>query len=354
MSLSGVRRWVMGSAVGLVVLAGSACAEVPASTSPGQYASRAEVKSFAAETAKSTGIPLAQIQQWLNAAEYQPSIIAAMNRPAESKTWGEYRPIFLTQKRIDAGVDFWNEHAAALQQAADRYRVDPQIIVAIVGVETFFGQRMGNYRLLDALATLGFDYPKRGAFFRGQLKDLFVLANKEHLDLSEAKGSYAGAMGMPQFIPSSYLAYAVDGNGDGRVDLFHSDADVFASVANYFAEHGWVDHAPVAFEVTLDARQQAAVASQLNTGRDLKPKWTAGALRQLGVTLPKDLFLPDNEKLMLFTLTDGDKVAYWIGLNNFYVITRYNYSVLYAMAVWQLGQAIADARRAQMTTGQRE
>lgn len=337
----------------MLSLAGSACAEVPTQPVTGHYASRADVRSFAVETAKTTGIPLSQIQQWLDAAQFQPSIISAMNRPAESKTWGEYRPIFITPKRIDAGVDFWNEHAAALQKAADQYGVDPQIIVAIVGVETFFGQRMGNYRLVDALATLGFDYPKRGAFFRGQLKDLFVLASKEHLDLNEAKGSYAGAMGMPQFIPSSYLAYAVDGNGDGRVDLFHNDADVFASVANYFAEHGWVDHAPVAFEVQLNAQQQAAVASQLNTGRALKPKFTAGGLRQLGVALPKDMFLPDNEKLMLFTLTDGDNAAYWVGLNNFYVITRYNYSVLYAMAVWQLGQAIAQARQAQMTSGQR-
>ena len=348
-----VRRGILAAMVALASLAGSACAEVPMQAVPGQYSSRADVRSFAVQTAQSTGIPLAQIQQWLDAAKFQPSIISAMNRPAESKTWGEYRPIFITQKRIDAGVDFWNEHAAALQQAADRYHVDPQIIVAIVGVETFFGQRMGSYRLIDSLATLGFDYPKRGAFFRGQLKDLFVLASQQHLDLNEARGSYAGAMGMPQFIPSSYLAYAVDGNGDGRIDLFHSDADVFASVANYFAEHGWVDHAPVAFEVSLNARQQAAVANQLNTGRDLKPQWTAGQLRQLGIILPKDLFLPDNEKLMLFTLTDGDKVSYWVGLNNLFVITRYNHSVLYAMAVWQLGQAIADARQAQMTVGQR-
>ncbi len=346
-----MRRWAWWVAVAAMSLAGVACAAVPTQPEPGHYATRADVRAFAADTAKSTGIPLAQIQQWLDAAQYQPSIIAAMTRPAESKTWGEYRPIFITPKRIEAGVDFWNEHAAALSQAAERYGVDAQTIVAIVGVETFFGQRMGNYRLIDALATLGFDYPKRGAFFRGQLKDLFVLAQKEHLDLNEARGSYAGAMGMPQFIPSSYLAYAVDGNGDGRADLFHSDADVFASVANYFAEHGWVNHAPVAFEVTLDARQQAAVAGQLNSGRDLKPKLTAGALRQLGIALPKDLFLPDTEKLMLFTLTDGDKVAYWVGLNNFYVITRYNYSVLYAMAVWQLGKAIQAARQAQLSAG---
>lgn len=349
-----MHRWAWGGVLGVLSLLGAACAAVPAQPESGHYATRADVRAFAADTAKASGIPVAQIQQWLDAAQYQPNIIAAMERPAESKTWGQYRPIFITPKRIEAGVDFWNEHAAALRQAADRYGVDPQIIVAIVGVETFFGQRMGNYRLIDALATLGFDYPKRGAFFRGQLKDLFVLAQKERLDLNDARGSYAGAMGMPQFIPSSYLAYAVDGNGDGRVDLFHSDADVFASVANYFAEHGWVDHAPVAFEVRLDARQQAAVTNQLNSGRDLKPKITAATLRQLGIVLPQNLFLPDNEKLMLFTLTDGDKVAYWVGLNNFYVITRYNHSVLYAMAVWQLGQAIKAARDAQMPAGDQQ
>ncbi|OYV26686.1 MAG: hypothetical protein B7Z82_07155 [Halothiobacillus sp. 20-54-6] len=148
-------------------------------------------------------------------------------------------------------------------------------------------------------------------------------------------------------MPSSYLAYAIDGNGDGKRDLWHSDADIFASVANYFSEHGWVLGGPVGFQV--DVQNTAAVTDYLNEGRNLKPKITIGQMRQFGIALPKDLYLPDSEKVMLFTLTGLDKIEYWVGLNNFYVITRYNHSTLYAMAVWQLGQAITAARAATTT-----
>ncbi len=311
---------------------------------PGNYAARPDVREFAHEAAQKTGLPQAEIQQWLDAAKYQQSIVDAMNRPAESKTWAQYRPIFITPKRITTGVAFWNEHAAELEAISKKYRVSPAIIVAIVGVETFYGQRMGTYRVIDALATLGFDYPKRGAFFRGQLADFFTLAAKEGIDLNTALGSYAGAMGMPQFIPSSYLDLAVDGDGDGRCDLWHSDADVFASVAHYFSEHGWAPGGPVGFRIDVNKQQAAAVADMLNTGRDLKPKITIGELRSIGVALPEDLYLPKDEKVMLFTLTGPDKVEYWVGLDNFYVITRYNHSTLYAMAVWQLSQAVQAAR----------
>ncbi|MGC8698073.1 MAG: lytic murein transglycosylase B [Halothiobacillus sp.] len=319
-------------------------AETAAVPAPGHYDKRADVAAFAVEAAKKTGVPITEIQQWLDDAKYQSSIVEAMNRPAESKTWAQYRPIFITPKRIADGVDFWNKYSADLAAIAQKYQVDPAIIVAIVGVETFYGQRMGNYRVIDALATLGFDYPKRGAFFRGQLMDFFTLAAKDHIDMNTALGSYAGAMGMPQFIPSSYLALAVDGDGDGKRDLWHSDADVFASVANYFAEHGWVEGGPVSFEI--EVKNTAQVADYLNAARDLKPKVTIGQLRQWGIALPKDLYLPDSEKVMLFTLTGSDATEYWVGLNNFYVITRYNHSTLYAMAVWQLSQAITAARAA--------
>lgn len=311
---------------------------------PGNYATRVDVREFAHEAAQKTGLPQAEIQQWLDAAKYQQSIVDAMNRPAESKTWAQYRPIFITPKRIASGVAFWNDHAAELEAISKKYRVSPAIIVAIVGVETFYGQRMGTYRVIDALATLGFDYPKRGAFFRGQLADFFTLAAKEHIDLNTALGSYAGAMGMPQFIPSSYLNLAVDGDGNGRCDLWHSDADVFASVAHYFAEHGWTKNGPVAFEIKVNSKQRAALEDKLNTGRNLKPKVTIGELRQLGIALPKDMYLPKDEAVMVYTLTDPDKVEYWVGLDNFYVITRYNHSTLYAMAVWQLSQAVRAAR----------
>lgn len=324
-------------------MAGIGMVSAQADQPPGQYAQRADVRTFAAEAAKQSGIPQAEIQQWLDDARYQQSIVDAMNRPAESKTWAQYRPIFITPKRIADGVAFWNTHADLLEQVSKKYGVSPAIIVAIVGVETFYGQRMGSYRVIDALATLGFDYPKRGAFFRGQLIDFFKMASADHLNINDAVGSYAGAMGMPQFIPSSYLAYAIDGDGDGRTDLWHSPADVFASVANYFAEHGWTQDGPVGFPINVTT-QQAALEPFLNTGRSLKPKITVGQLRAMGIALPKDLYLPDHEKVMVFTLTQPDKVDYWVGLDNFYVITRYNHSTLYAMAVWQLSEAVAAAR----------
>lgn len=345
------RKWLgvlltsiaLGLGAATAICVPSFAAGEAAQPAPGDYAERADVRAFAHEAAQKTGLPQAEIQQWLDAAKYQQGIVDAMNRPAESKTWAQYRPIFITPKRIAAGVVFWNDHATELETISKKYGVSPAIIVAIVGVETFYGQRMGTYRVIDALATLGFDYPKRGAFFRDQLADFFTLAAKEHLDMNDALGSYAGAMGMPQFIPSSYLDLAVDGDGDGRCDLWHSDADVFASVAHYFSEHGWTLDAPVGFQIDIN-HQEATVANKLNTGRDLKPKITIGELRHLGIALPKDLYLPKDEKVMLFTLTGPDKVEYWVGLNNFYVITRYNHSTLYAMAVWQLSQAVQAAR----------
>ena len=338
-----IGRGLIGA--GLCVLA-AGMMPVQADQAPGQYAQRADVRTFAAEAAQKSGVPQAEIQQWLDDAHYQQSIVDAMNRPAESKTWAQYRPIFMTPKRIEQGVAFWDEHEDLLNQMAQKYGVSPAIIVAIVGVETFYGQRMGSYRVIDALATLGFDYPKRGAFFRGQLIDFFKMASADHLNINDAVGSYAGAVGMPQFIPSSYLAYAIDGDGDGRADLWHSPADVFASVANYFAEHGWVHDGPVGFPIDVTT-QQSALEPYLNTGRDLTAKVTVGQLRAMGIALPKDLYLPDQEKVMVFTLTGPDKVEYWVGLKNFYVITRYNHSTLYAMAVWQLSQAVAAAREQQ-------
>jgi len=322
-----------------------AAATAQASTAPGHYAKRSDVAEFAHEAAKRTGVSVKQISQWLGDAQYKQSIIDAITRPAEAKPWPEYRAIFMTPKRIAAGVAFWNDNAAELDRISQKYGVSPAIIMGILGVETFYGRHVGTYRVLDALATLGFDYPRRGAFFRKQLIAYIRLARKDHIDLTKEVGSYAGAVGLPQFIPSSYLAYGVDGDGDGRCDLWHSNADVFASVANYFVKHGWGQGEPVAFRVDIG---KAKVDDLLNTGRDLAPKTTLDQLRARGVKIPADVDVPGDFKVMLFTLTGPDHVEYWVGLNNFYVITRYNHSVLYAMAVWQLSQAVAKQHEAEL------
>ncbi|MFP4252541.1 MAG: lytic murein transglycosylase B [Guyparkeria sp.] len=306
----------------------------------GDYLERDEVQAFVDQAVGETGVDRTQIEAWLDDAEYQQKIIDAITRPAESKTWGEYRPIFLTDKRIERGAAFVDEHRDLLEEVAATYGVSPYVITAIIGVETFYGRITGGYRVIDALATLGFDYPRRGEFFRGQLVDFIRLAGEEGISMDEAEGSYAGAMGLPQFIPSSYRHYAVDGDGDGRRDLWGSHHDVFASVANYFVEHGWGQGEPVMFEVDVNG---ADVDDLLNEKRDLAPKTSLAELRDRGVTVPDDAPVPDDFEVMLFTLTDGDDVAYHVGLNNFYVITRYNHSVLYATAVWQLAEAIEDA-----------
>lgn len=308
------------------------------------YLERDEVQTFLDRAVDETGVERDRIEQWLGSAVYQQKIIDAITRPAESKTWGEYRPIFLTEKRIEGGVAFMEENAELLEEVAATYGVSPYVITAIIGVETYYGRLTGGYRVIDALATLGFDYPKRGEFFRGQLIEFIRLAGEENLDMDRAEGSYAGAMGMPQFIPSSYRHYAVDGDGDGDRDLWDSRHDVFASVANYFVEHGWGQGEPVMFEVDING---AKVDDLLNRIRDLEPKTTLAELRERGVSVPDDAPVPDDFDVMLFTLTDGDEVSYHVGLNNFYVITRYNHSVLYATAVWQLAQAIEERREAE-------
>ena len=317
-------------------------------TAGDDYLERDDVRAFIDRAVSETGAPREDVERWIGSAEYQQKIIDAITRPAESKTWGEYRPIFLTDKRIEQGVAFAREHAELLEEVERTYGVPREIITAIVGVETFYGRITGSYRVIDALATLGFDYPRRGEFFRGQLIDFIRLVEEEDLDIDQARGSYAGAVGMPQFIPSSYRHYAVDGDGDGRRDLWDSREDVFASVANYFVDHGWGQREPVMMRVEVN---DAEIDDLLNTGRDLKPKTTLGELRERGVDVPDDAPVPDDFEVMLFTLTDGDDVEHHVGFNNFYVITRYNHSVLYATAVWQLAEAIAAGLEAERETG---
>ncbi|SIS45288.1 lytic murein transglycosylase B [Neptunomonas antarctica] len=276
----------------------------------------------------------------LEDAKKQDSILAAMNRPAEKRLdWGGYRQIFLQSKRIHRGVDFWQEHAETLARAAQVYGVPAEVIVAIIGIETHYGRNTGSYRALDALATLGFDYPRRADFFQEQLKDLLVLARNEKLNVADLKSSYAGAMGYGQFIPSSFLAYAVDFDGDGDKDLWNSPVDAIGSVANYFLVHGWQHNGEVVVSVTLEG---TLPEEQINTGEEpVRPlsEWQA-----LGVNV--NLHNRGNVAAVLLRMKDQDKASYWLGLNNYYVITRYNRSRLYAMAVHELSQAIAAEKNA--------
>ncbi|KAB7630972.1 lytic murein transglycosylase B [Stenotrophomonas rhizophila] len=302
---------------------------------------------FVRDTAARYGIPAAQIQATLAQAQIRDPIIAAMSRPAERvKPWNEYRPMFISQARIEGGKKFLAQHREELMRVQQRTGVPAEVIVAIIGVETSYGGNTGNYRVLDALYTLAFKYPRSGdpaklerevrreLFFRDELARLFALTRDEKLDITAIKGSYAGAMGMGQFMPSSYLDYAVDGNGDGRRDLFNSYDDVFSSIANYFVKKGgWVRGGPVAVPATLQAGRE-----EFNP-TEWAPTWTLSQLAQRGYqpSVPVAAGLTATP----ITLEGSTGKQYWLGFQNYYAITRYNLSKMYAMAVYQLSQAIA-------------
>ena len=320
----------------LFFLALACLALLPSGTTSADYLNHPTAKIFAAQMAERHGFDYNQVLALLGKAQRRDDILALMTRPAEGKPWHKYRKIFLTERRIEEGVRFWSEYAADLQRLSAQYQVAPEIIVAILGVETFYGTRIGVHRVLDALATLGFDYPPRAKFFRKELAQFLLLAREEdRINPTVVKGSYAGAMGWGQFIPSSYRTYAVD--GDGERDLWGSPADAIASVANYFARHHWRQGEPVA-ETT---RVKGDYSKALTQGR--KPQRTLTQLQRYGVEIPSDA-PPDRKAKLLELEQPGDAKSFWLGYHNFYVITRYNRSHKYAMAVHQLSREIL-ARR---------
>jgi membrane-bound lytic murein transglycosylase B len=267
-------------------------------------------------------------------------ILDAISRPAEkTKPWYEYRTIFITTERIDAGIKFWSEHESRLARISAETGVPEEIITAIIGVESYYGRIRGNYRVLDALTTLGFDYPPRGKFFRSELEQLFLLAREESLDLSTMTGSYAGAMGPPQFIPSSYRRYAVDGDGDGIRDLLNNWDDILASVANYFVANGWRPNQPVAAVGTTD--DEIIIPTSKNK---FKPDETIATLENRGLVFDPELNASTPAKLIRLEGENGPE--YWAGFHNFYVITRYNRSAMYALAVYQLAAALEQEMQA--------
>ncbi len=295
----------------------------------------AEQRAFAAEVAKEGGPPEKVVLATLAGAKVQQSILDAMAKPAEAKPWKEYEPIFLTDKRVDDGVAFYRENRALLERIGKEYGVPPEIVVAIIGIETNYGRITGKYRVVDALSTLAFHYPPRAAFFRGELKQLFLLGDR-HLayPIDELRGSYAGAMGWSQFMPTSIAQWAKDEDGDGRIDLWNSLPDITASVANYFSAHGWQAGQPI----TVRA-QPAGDAHELHPETS-EPAYPVQQMEAWGYA---PLSHVDADLASTLLVLEGDRgPEYWLTFTNFYVITRYNKSPLYSMAVWQLAQQIAD------------
>ena len=302
---------------------------------------------FVRDTAAKYGVDAGYIGSVLANAEMRDSIITAMSRPAEAKPWRDYRPIFISQARIDGGQAFMARHRDALARVEARTGVPAEIIVAIIGVETSYGANTGSYPVVDALYTLAFAYPRTGdpakadrenrreAFFRGELAQLFALGKEQRLDVTTLKGSYAGAMGWGQFMPSSYREFAADGNGDGRIDLFNSTDDVFASIANYFVEKGgWTRGGPIT------VRAMRAPDARDFEPEGLYPDMTVAQLGGMGYQ-PMAASIAADEPALLINLDGVSGREHWLGFDNFYAITRYNISKHYAMAVYQLSEAIA-------------
>ncbi len=298
---------------------------------------QANVAAFIDEMVETHDFDRDALANVLAEAEIRQTIVEKISTPAERKlSWGEYRKIFITRARIAAGTTFWLENREMLERIQRESGISVEMIVGIIGVETYFGRITGKDRVIDALATLAFDYPPRSKFFRNELMQFLILAREEEIDATEPLGSYAGAMGRPQFMPSSFRAYAVDASGDGKRDIWNNWADVAGSVANYFVEHGWRTGEEVVAQATLSSRWDGSAPEPNNT---LKANDTVESLSKKGVVFATNLSADSASELLTYEGDDGTE--YWVGFHNFFVITKYNRSVMYALAAYQLGQEIA-------------
>jgi membrane-bound lytic murein transglycosylase B len=305
------------------------------------YAGHDKARELIEDMVKEHGFEREALIELFKGAQKQDKILEAIARPAEkTKEWFEYRKIFLTEDRIEQGKAFIAKYAEPLQRAEKDFGVPKEIITAIIGVETRYGKHKGNWRVLDALSTLGFDYPPRSKFFTAELKQALLLAREQGFDMREMTGSYAGAMGYGQFIPSSYRHYAIDFDGDKVVDILNNPVDAIGSVANYFVKHKWVSGQPVAFPLTKD---MLGKNSESLIHANLKPSHSVKELKDQGVKLPDAL---DSNLMAKIQPLQGDQgTEYWLTLDNFYAITRYNHSHLYAMAVYQLARELGLSER---------
>lgn len=292
-----------------------------------------QINQFVDEMVNKHGFNTNELRILFGGTQYSDRVLQAMSRPAEGLAWYKYRDIFLQEKRIKQGVAFWKKHKETLDRAEAVYGVPPQIIIAIIGVETQYGQYKGKDKVMDSLATLAFHYPKRAAFFRSELEQFLLLTREQNVDPLSLTGSYAGAMGIPQFISSSYRNYAVDFDNDGIKDLWQNPVDAIGSVASYFKRHDWKTGQLVTIPVSVSGNKVNEIINN-----DLKPNIRADDLKQYGINPTQEISQAALVKVMKFEQKKSDE--YWLGLHNFYVITRYNHSPLYAMAVYQLSESI--------------
>jgi membrane-bound lytic murein transglycosylase B len=321
---------------------GSATAAKPAVAAPPNYAQRPDVGEFIDEMVRDHGFDARALRRVFAKVRYQQSVVNAMSRPVLAPPkWYEYAPRFLSSARIDAGVAFWRDNAATLDRAQRQFGVSPEIVVAIIGVETFYGRNTGSYRVADALTTLAFDYPRRAEFFRDELRQFLLQTREQNISPLQPKGSYAGAQGLPQFMPGSVREYALDYDGDGTVDLSGDVDDAVGSVANYLARHGWLADDPAMQPAEIDGGARERIDRMLDGGiseqRTLND-WQEDGVRAVGI--PE---APGSDPTGLLMLEEESELSYWVVFNNWYVLTRYNRSRLYASAVWKLAQELKHA-----------
>jgi len=300
---------------------------------------RPEIVEFIDEMAARHQYDRAVLRRAFAEVRPRPGILRAMAAPGTARPWHVFRARYIDDVRIAAGVSFWRQHAAVLARAAREFGVPEEIIVATIGIETVYGRDMGSFNVLEALTTIAFDYPPRAAFFRGELEQFVLLAREARFDLMRVRGSYAGAIGIPQFLPSSYRKYAVDYDRDGSVDLIGSPSDAVGSVANYYRAFGWETGGTVAVRATAGEGTLEAIAAADN----IKPHIRIAELKLRGV-VPQGP-VSDEAEATVFALEAESGTQYWLGLQNFYVITRYNRSVNYAMVVHELARELRGALR---------
>ena len=320
------------------VLCGAACARPPAQA---PYPERAQVRAFIRQMVERHGFNAKALRDLFAQARFLPAVLAAMQPgPAQHPSWEDYRAMFVNERRIGQGLGFWEVNRAALARAQRLYGVPAQVIVAIIGIETFYGRQTGRWRVIDALSTLAFDDPRRARFFRGELESYLLFARAAGLDALALRGSPAGAIGLPQFMPRTYREYAVDFDGDGKADLLDSAADAIGSVANFLRAHGWRRGEPADLDASVSGDGYWAYADG-----GVQPRYTLAELAQAGIAFSA-AGVPADARAALIELETPDRPSeYRLGLNNFYVLTRYNRSSFYACAVSDLAAALRAARR---------
>jgi membrane-bound lytic murein transglycosylase B len=311
------------------------------------YVGREDVRLFIADMVERHGFVRRELDKLFSKAKFQASIVKAITPPVtpQARSWQAYRQNFVNAPRIEAGLRFRERHADTLARASAQYGVPEEIIVSIIGVETVYGRNMGSYRVIDSLSTLAFDYPPRAEFFRSELEQFLLMARDNNLDVLGVKGSYAGAIGIPQFMPGSLRRFAVDFDGNGQTNLTDSPVDAIGSVANFLAGHGWLRDQPIAFAARTENAAAGRIRAMVDTG--IKPAVRLAELTTSGIAvadLPATLGA-DTPFTLVELETPGQPTEYRIGLQNFYVLTRYNRSSLYASAVFDLAEALRSAAR---------